>query len=328
MRRAFACCLLAIVALGIASPNLQAADVETRTPARQLVESEGVLVIAHRGASHEAPENTLPAFASAVEAGSDLVELDYHHSSDGVPVVLHDAILDRTTNSAQLFGMPKVHVGSKSREELSQLDAGSWYDRRFSGTKIPSLEEALHTIQNGSTTLIERKYGDARTCVNLLNQLKLTDQVVVQSFDWQYVRDCRQESAGLVLAALGGRKLDEKSLDKIQEIGANVVAWHKDSLDTESIRKIHDRGFRAWAWTVDKPEEAGKLVDSGIDAIITNEPRKVALVVKQRGKTAKASRESAPSEAALGNLMDSVDWAIQANSDPARRGCITRFVPR
>ena len=82
--------------------------------ARSLVTKPGVLVIAHRGDSKVAPENTLPAFASAVKAGADLVELDYLHSADGVPVVFHDGELDRTTNACQLWGGEKIRLDQQN----------------------------------------------------------------------------------------------------------------------------------------------------------------------------------------------------------------------
>jgi hypothetical protein len=113
--------LAAILLVGIGVP-LSAA--ERVLLARALVEAPRVLVIAHRGDSAAAPENTLPAFASAIRAGADLVELDYHHSADGVPVVLHDPTLDRTTDARARFGAQNVEVATKSLEELLQLDAG------------------------------------------------------------------------------------------------------------------------------------------------------------------------------------------------------------
>src|SRR5687768_9519219 len=96
--------LVAITILSKAS-HISAAD---QTPAAKLIASPGVLIIAHRGNSSVAPENTLPAFQSAMEVKADLVELDYFHSADGVPVVTHDEILDRTTNAEDVLGKAKL----------------------------------------------------------------------------------------------------------------------------------------------------------------------------------------------------------------------------
>src|SRR5690606_1623906 len=111
--------------------------------------------------------------ASAVSVGCDLIEHDYHHTADGLPVLLHDALLDRTTDAAERFGMKRVNVAAKTWAELRDLDAGSWFDAMFAGTQLPTLEEALATIQAGSMTLIERKAGDAKTCVELLRKQDL-----------------------------------------------------------------------------------------------------------------------------------------------------------
>ena len=81
---------------------------------------------------------------------------------------------------------------SKSLAELEPLDAGSWFGRKFRGTRLPTLDRALDVIQNGSVTLIERKDGDAKTCVELLRKKGIADQVVVQAFDWDYLRDVHE----------------------------------------------------------------------------------------------------------------------------------------
>src|SRR3989442_493509 len=99
------------------------------------------MVIAHRGNAVAAPENTLPAFESAVQLGADLVELDYRHSADGVPVVFHDEHLERTTDAPRRWGLQKARLCEKSAAELGELDAGSWYGRQFGGTRIPTLAE-------------------------------------------------------------------------------------------------------------------------------------------------------------------------------------------
>lgn len=239
-----------------------------------------MLIIAHRGDSKVAPENTLPAFESAVKAGSDLIELDYMHSADGVPVVFHDGELDRTTNAVCLWGQQKVRLAAKSLAELEELDAGSWFDPKFAGTKIPKLADAIDVIQNGSMTLIERKHGDAATCVQLLTEKNLREQVVVQAFDWKYLAECHELAPDLVLGALGHQELTPEKLDKITSTGASVVGWEDKFTTAETIQAIHDRGWKAWVWTVDNPERAVALVQAGIDAIITNRPAEIRQAVE------------------------------------------------
>jgi len=167
--------------------SLSSALAADPTAAQALINGSKVLIIAHRGNSSVAPENTLPAFQAALDAKADLIELDYYHAADGVPVVIHDEILDRTTDAEDVFGQPKLLVGGFSSAELKKLDAGSWFDEKFAKVRIPTLVESLDLIQSGSVTLVERKQGDAETIVRLLKGKNLLDKVVVQAFDWEYV---------------------------------------------------------------------------------------------------------------------------------------------
>ncbi len=132
------------------------------SPALAAVQSNRPLVIAHRGHNKVAPENTLPAFAAALPLGVDFVELDYFHSADGVPIVFHDQTLDRCTDAYRKWRGKKIPLASKSLAELRTLDAGAWFDPKFAGTRIATLEEALDVIQPGSMTLIERKGATPR----------------------------------------------------------------------------------------------------------------------------------------------------------------------
>src|SRR2546430_4343262 len=124
-------------------------------PMWDLIAGKRPLVIGHRGCCQIAPENTLPSFKLAMAAGVDLVELDYHQSKDRKLVVIHDAELDRTTDAASRWGRRNIEVASTTAAEIQTLDAGSWFDPKYPGTKVPLLAEALEVIQAGSATLIE-----------------------------------------------------------------------------------------------------------------------------------------------------------------------------
>ncbi len=257
-----------------------AADAAALPTALQRVNAPGIRVIAHRGDSKVAPENTLPAFASAVDAGSDLVELDYLHSSDGVPVVFHDDTLDRTSDACALWGGKKIMLNSKSLAELRTLDAGKWFAKRFAGTRIPTLDEALDTIQTGSITLIERKEGDPATCVDLLRKKKLRDRVVVQAFDWDFLEGCHKLDEDLTIAALGHKEMTPARLDDVARTGCRVVAWEDKFTDAATIQAVHDRGYKAWVWTVDDPRRVAELVAAKIDGIITNRPAQTRAAIE------------------------------------------------
>lgn len=259
------------VQLGL-QPAIGGETVATRQKAADLVGSDRVLVIAHRGDSGSHPENTIPAFQSAVKIGSDLVELDYVHTSEGTPLVIHDKTLDRTTDAVSQWGGKNIKVSKKKLAELETLDAGSWFDQQFAGTRLPTLEQAIDVIQEGSTTLIERKGGDAKTCVDLLEKKNLIDQVVVQSFDWNYLRDCRKNSPTLVLGALGFDKVTPRKLKEIASMDVQAVGWSHGDMDARWIEEFHKHGLQTWVYTVDDLDRVDELVDAGIDGIITNRP--------------------------------------------------------
>lgn len=274
---------------------LMSADVsaDEPTPAQKLVLGERVLVIAHRGNSCDCPENTLPAFQSAIDVKSDLVELDYFHSADGVPVVIHDELLDRTTDAEAIFGRRELEVCKLPLADLERLDAGSWFGNRFTGAKLPTLAQSLDLIQAGSTTLIERKAGEAKTLVKLLEERKLTDQVVVQAFDWEFVAACRKLSPTLALGALCGKPASEEQVRAAAATGADLIVWNHEKISKEQIDLIHQLGKRAWVYTVDEPDRARWLLAAGIDGIITNRPADMGALrdrsrvsgVRSRGKS-------------------------------------------
>jgi len=266
---------------------------EEAHPARELVREDRVLIIAHRGYSGEAPENTFAAFDRAIEAGSDLIELDYLHSQDGVPVVIHDRTLDRTTDAVARWGGESLAVGDYPLARLRELDAGRWFGSgEFRGLGLPTLREAIERIQTGSVTLVERKGGDAATCVNLVRALGLERELVVQAFDWTFLEECRRLSPDLALAALGPprsrggvelseeeRFLNEGFLDEIARFDAEVVAWNR-LVSPEGVAAAHARGMRVWVYTVNDAEQAAELARMGVDGIITDFPTRIRAAVE------------------------------------------------
>ena len=254
------------------------------SPAETLLNAPRTLVIAHRGYCQVAPENTLPAFKLAKAAGADLVELDYHHTKDGELIVLHDFILDRTSDAVARWGGKEIRVESKSLAELRTLDAGNWFDPQFAGARLPTLKEALDEIQAGGVTLIERKAGDAAACVKLLRERQLINQVIVQAFDWKYLADFHQQEPDQVLGALGppstreGKKLtaEDKQLteawiDEALKTGARALVWNHQ-VTRETVAYAHQKKLKVWIYTINDPAEANRLLDLGIDGIISNNP--------------------------------------------------------
>jgi glycerophosphoryl diester phosphodiesterase len=230
------------------------------------------LIIAHRGLPTVAPENSLPGFeaASALFPRPDFVELDYRHSSDDIPTVIHDDKLDRTTNSRALFGAADVLIGTKTFVELQKLDAGSWFDPKFAGTKLASLSEAIELVCPKTCLMIERKDGDAATLVKLLREKQVLDRVIVQAFDWDFIAEVRKLEPHLPTGLLGKKQLDPEKLAKIREIKPRVIGWDYRDLNAAAIRAAHDAGVKIWSYTINDPKKALDLVTAGLDGVITN----------------------------------------------------------
>jgi glycerophosphoryl diester phosphodiesterase len=245
------------------------------------MQASRTLVIGHRGAGAMAPENTLPSFEVALAAGADLVELDYRHSNDGRPVVIHDATVARTTDARRVWRGRRLGVSERTLADLRELDAGSWRHARFTGTRVPTLEEALDAITPGAVPLIERKAGDAATCARLLQEKSLVNGVVVIAFDWRFLRELKALVPGLVLGALGpsaanGRgPLKAAMLDAVLRMGIDLVVWN-NRVSRVAISAAHVRGMRVWVYTVNDPNEAVGLADLGVDGMISDNPDLIA----------------------------------------------------
>ena len=271
------------VGLLFAAAVFQMSASDSTLPALKLLASKRPLVIGHRGYCQFAPENTLPSFKLAMAAGADLVELDYYHSKDNQLVVMHDPDLDRTTDATNRWHTNHIKLTSKTVPELKTLDAGAWFDPKYAGTKLPLLTEALDTIQNGNVTLIERKEGPAADCIKLLHARDLINKVVVQAFDWHYLREFHEQEPRQILGALGPPKdladgskpagipkeLSARWLDELQKAGASVAVWSQ-AVTKEAVQLAHQRGLKVWVYTINDVALANKLLDMGVDGIITN----------------------------------------------------------
>ena len=272
--------------------------IDSESPAAKLLAAPRPLVIGHRGYCAKAPENTLPSFALALDAGADLVELDYHHAGDGVPVVIHDATLDHTTDARRRWRRARVRVADKTSAEIQGLDAGRWFDPTFAGTKPPLLTEALEFISGrGGVPLIEHKSGDAATCVRILRECGLLRSAVVISFDWAYLRELHELEPGVIVGALGpspirladGRmatirtkQLNGFWLDRLAQTGARLVVWSR-RVSAPAIELAHRRGLKVWIYTVNNPKLAAQLLDRAVDGIITNEIDAIRSFVARKG---------------------------------------------
>ncbi len=173
----------------------------------------------------------------------------------------------------------------KTAAEIQPLDAGSWFDRQFTGTKVPMLSEALDFIcGNGSVALIEQKSGKAATLLELLRKKKLINRVVVISFDWRFLRELHELEPRQIIGALGppirlanGRKpssnrtkrLNVAWMEAMSETGAKIAVWNRQ-VSQSAIRAAHQRKLAVWIYTIDDPKTRTRLIRLGCDGIISN----------------------------------------------------------
>ncbi|MBN1773363.1 MAG: glycerophosphodiester phosphodiesterase [Deltaproteobacteria bacterium] len=281
-----------------------------------------VAVIAHRGASADAPENTLAAFRLAREQRADWFELDCTVSADGAVVVIHDDSLDRTTSGSG-------PVGARTLAELRALDAGSWFDPTFAGEPLPTLAEALALgdAATGVYVEVKRHPGDEALEVELLarlaggrsppdpaldaslvariaasgtRNLPLTRAVLTELRGRDGAGRVVLQSFSPVICAVAAFKAPELRVELLARVAVDddaawqvALAWVRAldlaglNLDAagvtpERVAELHALGRTVAVWTVDEPAELERVVAAGVDAVITNRPAAVREWLSER----------------------------------------------
>jgi glycerophosphoryl diester phosphodiesterase len=238
-----------------------------------------VEIFAHRGASHDAPENTLAAFKLGWAQGAAAVELDIWLTRDGKLICLHDADTRRTT------GVPKK-VAESTLAELRTLDAGTWKDAKWQGEKLPTLAEALAAIPAGKRLVIEVKCG-AEALPELERELKASGrpaaQVVLISFQNAVCAGAKRLFPKIPVLYLSSFKQDkatgvwspsvEELIQKATSAGLDGINLsYKGPLDAAFVKQTHAAGLKCYVWTVNDADAARKLVAAGVDGITTDRP--------------------------------------------------------
>lgn len=228
-------------------------------------------VIAHRGASAVTPENTMAAVQLGRRVGADYVEIDAQTTADGVPVVMHDGTVDRTTDGSGA-------ISSLTRAQIRALDAGSWFGPDFAGERVPTLGETLDVLRGtGTTMLLEVKGPETRAEVAGIlaevTQRGMAGQVLLQSFDVQVLRDAAELAPEVPLGLLRGA-LDADPVAVARDLG--VVAYNPSAAPLlarpEVIADLHAAGVAVMPYTVDNAGQWAQLEAVGVDGIITNRP--------------------------------------------------------
>jgi glycerophosphoryl diester phosphodiesterase len=241
------------------------------------------LKIGHRGAAGEAPENTMASFDLAWRQGVDGIEFDVQLSSDGVPVVIHDPRLLRTTSGSGWVWEHRASV-------LRRLDAGSWFNRRhrlrarerYAGARIPLLSEALHwTTTRHCRAFVEIKdyrQGVAARVIEEIDHADAWPWVYVVSFDLPTLRQVRQlNGQARVGLDFSGRLMP---IRRSLKLGAAALLPHWAIASRGLIRRAHRAGLQVFPWTVNYPLHMRRKILEGVDGLITNYPARLTKVME------------------------------------------------
>lgn len=233
-------------------------------------------VMAHRGLSADAPENTLYAFSDAISVGADFIELDVQQTRDGVLVVMHDSNLKRTT------GVNK-DIWDVDYADIQNLDAGSWFDPAYANARIPTLEETLQFVDKRARLNIEikpTKHGSdtlEQDVAELITQYQYTDACYVTSFSYSSLKKVKEVNpeirTGYLMSVAYGQFYSLKYAD--------AFSLNKVFVTSQVVNAAHQQGKQIFAWTVNSMSEVRSLCNLHVDSIITDDPVMVQNVISR-----------------------------------------------
>lgn len=259
-------------------------DHEYHLPSLYNDDGDGFTIIAHRGASAYYPENTMAAFKAAVEMNAEMIELDVLISKDGIPVVLHDALLTARTDGR---GM----VSDYTVNELKKLDAGSWFDDRFSDQQIPTLNEVLEFAAGKIAVNIEIKTeavtdqlkgGVVERSMKLVKKHEMEDYVLFSSFNYQAIEHVKKLDPEMPAALLFNRAQSRRKLphELVEEYNADAFNCSYRQLTKRRLISLREHNIPSFIYTVDLKHRMRKLIAAGVNGIFTNKPDLLQKVVE------------------------------------------------
>ena len=233
----------------------------------QLTLFQNPTVMAHRGLSADAPENTLYAFSDAISVGADFIELDVQQTRDGVLVVMHDSNLKRTT------GVNK-DIWDVDYADIQDLDAGSWFDPAYANARIPTLEETLQFVDKRAKLNIEikpTKHGSdtlEQDVADLITEYRYTDACYVTSFSYGSLKKVKEANpdirTGYLMSVAYGQFYSLQYAD--------AFSLNKVFVTSQVVNAAHQQGKQIFAWTVNSVSEVRSLSNLHVDSIITDDP--------------------------------------------------------
>jgi glycerophosphoryl diester phosphodiesterase len=268
--------------------NIQLASVNL--PVKLYSGSEdNFVVIGHRGASAYYPENTMSAFEAAYEMGAEMIELDILLSKDGVPVVIHDEALDRTTNGTG-------RVADYTLVELRKLDAGLWFGREHAGQQIPTLEEVLQFAKGKIALNIEIKTeavtdehleGIEEKALNLVKKYEMENYVLFSSFDYRAISHLKQLDVDISTALLYEKSHSngQPPSKLVNDYKANAFNCSRRQYTKRWAEDTQRHNIPVFVYTVNKEKQMQKMIKRGVSGIFSDKPDVLKQVVENMWKT-------------------------------------------
>jgi len=233
------------------------------------------MIIAHRGASADAPENTLAAIELAIKEGADWVEIDVQETREGEVVVIHDRDLKKISGSG-------LQVFEASLAELQNVDIGSWKDPSFSDQRVPTLQQVLALCKNRIKIVIELKYYGQeirleKRVADLVETAGMQDQIVVMSLSYAGIQKMKSIRPQWMVGLLASVAIGD-----ITRLEADFFAINASFANRAFIKQMHRRNLKVMVWTVNDPISMSAMISKGVDGIITDKPGLASTVRKER----------------------------------------------
>jgi glycerophosphoryl diester phosphodiesterase len=239
-------------------------------------------VVAHRGASGHAPENTMAAFQRAVDLGARFIETDLHLTRDARVVAIHDSTLDRTTT-----GHGPVYL--RSLEEVRALDAGAWFSSRsgesFAGEHVPTLGEILRFAKERDVVFYleiksDAAWGAEHVVVAALRDSGEAARVIILSFDPATIESVHRLDSTMMTGYL----CEHRSKDLVERsvrAGARQIVPRGDLVTPALVEKAHRAGLQVVAWTINEPAQMRRLIAAGVDGIMSDYPDRLVSALRE-----------------------------------------------
>ena len=285
-------CIILFVVVSLLSTFLVSTDCQSAEESKSTSKTVHTRVnVAHRGASFNAPENTLAAYRLAIEVGADGAECDVYRSADGVVFLSHDRSPKRTMGGIEgdLTQMPF--------EQIRQFDAGSWKGEQFKGEKVPTLDEFLQLLKGTSChPVVEiKQIGIEAEVLESIRNNEMMDVTTIIAFDAGVVKNIRRLAPDIAVAWLYSENLKDKGtaeenaerlaeflIQRCQELDIAVLDLNHGILSPQLIKSLNEADIHVWVWTVNDESAMRRFLDWGVVSVTTDKPELLAKILKER----------------------------------------------